>query len=171
MKTAFTKFLWILVAGSATISVIQACGDDETASSGSNNGNTSTSPASSSASGMTNCMSAGFDPMCEQCTIDNCMNESLGCANESMCDAAGNPTAGCLALASCARENCADAPQLELCVAMMCPDELESAGGPAGAGTMALQDLYGCVQTNCVTECGIGGAGGAGSGGGGAGGN
>lgn len=84
------------------------------------------------------------------------MTEALACADESTCDAMGEPTAGCLALVNCAALKCnADVA----CVIDKCAKELESAGGIAGAGTAAAQALGTCVQGKCSNEC-LAGAGG-----------
>jgi hypothetical protein len=103
----------------------------------------------------------GLDTACEKCGAEKCMKEALACADESQCDANGEPTGGCLALVNCAALECnADLA----CVIDKCAKQLESAGGIAGAGTAAAQALGTCVQGSCATEClaGTGGAGGAG---------
>jgi hypothetical protein len=85
------------------------------------------------------------------------MTEALACADESTCDAAGEPTGGCLALVNCAALNCnADLS----CIFDKCAKELESAGGIAGAGTAAAQTLGTCVQEKCSNECLTGAGGG-----------
>lgn len=99
----------------------------------------------------------GIDTPCEQCGFAKCKTEAQACADNSTCDASGEPTGGCLALVSCAAVTC----QGDIaCIASMCTKELQSAGGFAGAGTAAAQSLGTCVQNNCSNEC-LPGAGGS----------
>lgn len=166
----------LVLTGLTSLVISAGCGSDDSstdtaAATTSTASSTSTSNASSSAStgggsdatttstGAGTC-AQGLDTACEQCGAAKCMSEALACADESSCDANGEPTSGCLALVNCAALQCnADLT----CVLDKCAKELESAGGIAGAGTAAAQALGTCVQSNCEAEClGAGGAGGAG---------
>jgi hypothetical protein len=106
--------------------------------------------------GSGNC-TAGLDTPCEQCGAMSCPTEAQACADESTCDIDGTPTAGCLALVTCAAELCGGGDIA--CIASMCSDELGSCS--PGACQDAAQGLGDCITANCSAECG-GGAGGSG---------
>ena len=161
----------LVAAGVTSLAMAVGCGGDDggdtssaTSSTGATGMTTSASSASASSGGMSTSSAAtgggtcamGLDTECEKCGAAKCMTEALACADESTCDAMGEPTAGCLALVNCAALKCnADLP----CILDKCAKELESAGGIAGAGTAAAQALGTCVQGKCSNEC-LAGAGG-----------
>ncbi|HZO16095.1 MAG TPA: hypothetical protein VFB62_22630 [Polyangiaceae bacterium] len=162
-----TLYGWLLatLTGASVVSVLQACGDDsDTSENGSSTTTTTTTSTNASTGAGMNTCQMGINTPCEMCASTECTDLALACAEVSECDASGEPTGGCLALITCAALSC-DPPDDALCVASMCADELESAGGPSGEGTAAAQELGGCVQMNCDMECSQGGGGGAGGGG------
>jgi hypothetical protein len=160
-STAFYRWVLVGLTGLGIASVIQACGDDEdsTSSSGNTSNTSSNSSNASTGSGMGgggDC-EAGIDNACEMCAADSCTTEAQACADLSVCDAAGEPTSGCLSLVYCAVEKCGGADLA--CVSDMCSEELEGAGSDGLAAATTLGD---CVEMECEMECAQGGAGGAG---------